>query len=66
MDPVQTEVYIATPGALILIVVIDGYGESGILGILCLFSVVNTDLKREVETVAEEVCNILIPVESCF
>ena len=32
------------PGAVMLIVVIDGYGESGISGILCLFSIVNTDL----------------------
>ena len=27
-----------------LIVVIDGYGESDISGMLCLFSIVNTDL----------------------
>ena len=55
--------------------VIGGYGDSGISGILYVSSVVKTDLNwlfkvsailGAVEALPVGVCNILIPVESCF
>ena len=55
--------------------VIGGYGDSGISGMLYISSVVKTDLNwlfkvsaisGAVETLLVDVCNILIPVESCF